>query len=1392
MSVNIGALHGLIGIDNELSRELDAAYAKLGQFGKQWQDVGGQMMKVGAGLTAALTLPIMGAGAAALSVGMEFEASMNAIVGVLGVEGEALEAVKAKAIEMGAATAFSANDAAEAMLALGKTGFTVDEALSGVDEVMQLAAASGLDMASAADMAGRTLNQFGLGVEDLSHVNDVLASAVNKSSLEISDLQTAFQYIGPVAQGMGISVEEASAALALMRDNGVAASSAGRGLASGLTNLLNPTKAVREGMASLGLEIGSFKNSEGNLIPLDEVIQKLGPHATNTGAMMKIFGKDSGPDMAALLMQGHGAFATLVEDFKTTEGSAKAMADAMTSGLPGAVERMKGSIETAALVLYDRLQPAALAVVGAVEKIANFFSQTLIPAFAALPMPIQLVSGALLALAAAAGPVIVGVGMIVSAWGTLAASTAVVSAMTAAGAAIASIALPVTVAVAALAGLYYAWQEWGDDVTAVVSETFETVKGFFVSAFNTEIVQSVVNLLDSMDRAWLGFRDNVIRSAGNVLDAARENFGTEFNRVVGGMKDKLDDMDSWFANSKASIGMKSIVQQAKDNFNTEFFRVVDAVKTKLDQLAGWFQDVAISMGASIRMPDIEPPKIFQNVKKDVDALNVSIVDANAANAVWGNGFRDVAPKIAATTEETKKSEKATKDKEAADRKAKEAQDKWNESISHFGLTVSAINTGPGAQWLATNYQIAAAVKSTAEEARAVGEEFTDLYSDTTIVSRGFVELKKKIDDNDASMHTTAATALTMGDRFRDMGEGIQSAIGNFGATVVQALTGGGNLWGAVKALGSQIGSTVGSGIGAAFGPIGAQLGGAIGSLLGPAIDKVGGAIKNLFGIGVNAEVKKYNLEIESVRATLLTTHGTLDQLDAKAKAVGLSFKNEWGHQGKEGLDLFNKFVKEFDGRVGDVNRSFSELFAEAASMGERIPQDLLPTIEHLINIGVITDDNAEKFRALTDGTKYDFEQMQGLAEQYGVDLAALGPQFHSAKLHDAAAQIWNDFQLLVKGGADVGGVLEGMQDEISELVNDSILFGTAIPENMRPMIEELVRAGKLIGADGQALVDMSKIQFGDPIVNGFERIVTKIEELIGKIGGINHTMAVGLPEAARRAADGIKYSFGEAEEAARNLGDVISDAIIIEHSPTGLQGIATYAGYAAEAIKAMSGIGIEAMDALGRKVGVVVQIGGVMRDGFVSAFDDMARSAENAGEKIHKAISTGLQAGTGLDDILKKTDYQPGAGGNKNMISLEQAIQRVQGVFQRYEGRMATQDELNAMAGQFGYRGEKMLDEGAVMEYLKRLLQTYEKRSAGSIGATGSWFENFGSGTAVELHGTEAVVRKDQAQDFANAFSGGDPQVLGALTRIARSFESLPQMMFYAARDGQLARTGGA
>lgn len=198
-------------------------------------------------------------------------------------------------------------------------------------------------------------------------------------------------------------------------------SMAGTALRNILTELINPAKKTRDIMKDLGIQ--SFE-SGGKVMKLADVIGLLKDRGATTAQVMTMFGDRAGPAMAALLTQGREALVGMTTDLENSEGTAKRAAEVMMKGLPGALERMRGGLETVSIALGKVFAPAVEAAANGVGRFADFLTTTILPAFEKLPMPIQATAGAVLLLGAAAGPAAFVVGTLFTVVSSLAAPIA--------------------------------------------------------------------------------------------------------------------------------------------------------------------------------------------------------------------------------------------------------------------------------------------------------------------------------------------------------------------------------------------------------------------------------------------------------------------------------------------------------------------------------------------------------------------------------------------------------------------------------------------------------------------------------------------------------------------------------------------------------------------------------------------------------------------------------------------------------------------------------------------------------------------------------------------------------------------------------------------------------
>ncbi len=338
--------------------------------------VGGIMTSAGKTMTKAVTLPILGLTTAAVKVGGDFEEQMSRVKAISGATGDAFEELRDQAIDLGAKTAFSAKESADGMENLASAGFDAQEIMAAMPGLLDLAAVSGGDVALASENAATALRGFGLEADQSGHIADVFARAAADTNAEVADMGEAMKYIAPVANAMGLSIEETAAAIGIMSDAGVKGSQAGTTLRGALSRIAKPTKAMRETMEELGV---SFYDSEGNMISLQDQISLLSSsfdgltQEQKNQALVTLYGQESLSGMMALIDKGPDSLGALTESLEQSDGAADEMARTMQDNMKSSIEQMMGALESAAIVIQDILAPAISAVADYIGGLAEKF-----------------------------------------------------------------------------------------------------------------------------------------------------------------------------------------------------------------------------------------------------------------------------------------------------------------------------------------------------------------------------------------------------------------------------------------------------------------------------------------------------------------------------------------------------------------------------------------------------------------------------------------------------------------------------------------------------------------------------------------------------------------------------------------------------------------------------------------------------------------------------------------------------------------------------------------------------------------------------------------------------------------------------------------------------------
>lgn len=238
----------------------------------------GDAIKKGMTGFAAAATAVGGFGAAAVKSGMSFDATMSEVSAISGATGKDFDDLRAKALEMGAKTKFSASEAAKAMTYMGMAGWKTQDMLGGISGIMNLAAASGEDLAITSDIVTDALTAFGMKASDSGRFADVMAVAATNANTNVGMMGETFKYVAPVAGSLGYTVEDTSLAIGLMANSSIKASQAGTSLRSIMTRLATNAGATKNEMGAAEIlteKLGvSFYDTAGNARDLSDVLME--------------------------------------------------------------------------------------------------------------------------------------------------------------------------------------------------------------------------------------------------------------------------------------------------------------------------------------------------------------------------------------------------------------------------------------------------------------------------------------------------------------------------------------------------------------------------------------------------------------------------------------------------------------------------------------------------------------------------------------------------------------------------------------------------------------------------------------------------------------------------------------------------------------------------------------------------------------------------------------------------------------------------------------------------------------------------------------------------------------------------------------------------------------
>lgn len=614
MAVDVGSAKGYLDLDisgflaglRSAQSEADTQTKNIAQkVGKNLKSAGKSLTSAGKSLTKTVTVPIVGAGTAIVKLSSDFESAMSKVSAISGATGSDLEALNKKAQEMGATTKFSATEAAEAFTYMAMAGWDTEAMLAGIDGIMSLAAADGLDLATTSDIVTDALTAFGLSASDSAHFADVLAAASSSANTNVSMLGESFKYVAPVAGALGYSVEDVSVALGLMANAGIKGSQGGTALRASLSRLIKPTDEAAALMDEYNL---SLTNSDGTMKSLGEVMDMLRGNlgdlteAEQAQIAAELFGQEAMSGMLAIINASDKDYENLINRIYDADGAAQQMADTMLNNLGGQITILKSALEGLALQFGEILLPY---VKDFTEWIQNLIQklQELTP-----EQKEQIVKWG--AIAAAIGPIILilgkivsGVGSVMTAFGDMSAGfkavkgggKAAAGMFSKLGGVIGGLSAPMVAIIAVIALVIAAFvdlwknnEEFRNNIIAIwdqVKATFEKLTSGIVDRLNA-LGFDFENIGEVLKAIWKGFCDFLAPIFEGVFQYVADTFEFIVNRIL----NIFDFFVALFSGDWEGV-WDSIKQFFVDTWNyivDTFTNIWDVIIGILDTVCGWF------------------------------------------------------------------------------------------------------------------------------------------------------------------------------------------------------------------------------------------------------------------------------------------------------------------------------------------------------------------------------------------------------------------------------------------------------------------------------------------------------------------------------------------------------------------------------------------------------------------------------------------------------------------------------------------------------------------------------------------------------------------------------------------------------------------------------------
>ena len=652
-------------------QKIAATGEKLKTVGDGISSAGSKLLPVTAGVTAL--------GTAAVATAASFESSMSQVQATMGITSDAVSEVNGESVntmdtlsalakKMGSETAFSASECAEALNYLALAGYDTQQMCDTLPTVLNLAAAGGIDLASASDMVTDAMSALGMGTDEATTMVDQMSKTASTTNTSVAQLGEGILTIGATAKSIKGGTAELNTALGILANNGIKGAEGGTHLRNVILSLQSPTDTAAACMEELGLQV---YDSEGNMRSLNDILGDLNASMDGmtseekNNIISKIFNKTDLSSVNALLANTGDTWDALQQSITESGGAAQQMADTQLNNLQGQITILKSALEGLAISFGELLMPAIKTIVGWVQKFVDWLN--------GMDEGTKKVVVTIALLAATLGPVLIVIGKVVSAVGTIMTIVpkvaGVINTVKGAFAALNTtmLANPIVLIIAAIAALVAAflylwnncegfrefWINLWENVKETAIAVWNAIKEFFSAAWEaiSSTAQAVWNgIRDFFSGLWEGIKSvfttvvaaistflstawNTIKTTvTTVWDAIRSVFQTVWNGIQTVVTTVVTAIQTFISTAWNAIkttvttvlnAIKSVISTVWNAIKSTVTSVVNGIKSTISSVWNGIKSTVSSVVNSIKST---VSSVFSNIWSSIKGTMGNIVN----------------------------------------------------------------------------------------------------------------------------------------------------------------------------------------------------------------------------------------------------------------------------------------------------------------------------------------------------------------------------------------------------------------------------------------------------------------------------------------------------------------------------------------------------------------------------------------------------------------------------------------------------------------------------------------------------------------------------------------------------------------------------------------------